>query len=506
MRDRKVSLYIPCYNASGTLAECLDAVLAQTYPLEEILVVNDGSTDKSGRVLKGYPVRRISWAKNRGLAHVRNTAVKNLKSELIASLDADCIAHPRWLELLIERMDNQDIAGAGGELSDPDYSSLFDLWRSVHMKQRWGEPGAEPPFLFGSNAVFRRERLIESGLYDERYRNNYEDVDICQRLKAAGYRLIYEPKAKARHLKQDDLCSLLDTHWKWDFAYYAQAGFYSDEGRLISKAGENIGLANRYLEEDIREGRYLLLYLDFLLGLHHSFRDLEYFLSQNGRDKGRRAAADKYALLADLSVLGSMLSESGGADFKNEKFSDMLYKHLCLALYKIKGPALAKGLQGYRGLGRARIKPSMREQPAINRRFMKELVSGLMQRISNLILRFPNLVNILEKGAEKTEDAVLSCERRPIEMKSHNMPTTTVLLIFSWLIALAGISGAAYQLIFNFNRSSSLIQGSFILFASLLLAALVRMLANIGQLARNMEEELRSVRIYLKEVKSSLLK
>ena len=114
-------------------------------------------------------------------------------------------------------------------------------------------------------------------------RSNYEDVDICERLKKKGYNLIYEPKAIVDHIKSDDLCSVLNTYWKWNIGYYKKKKYYANQKILNFKIKDNIGLAHRYIEEDIASKNYQLLYLDFLLTLHHSLRDFEYFISQNNQ-------------------------------------------------------------------------------------------------------------------------------------------------------------------------------------------------------------------------------
>src|SRR3989338_1636252 len=97
----KVSLYIPCYNAQDTVRECLESVFGQTRAVDEIVVIDDGSTDSSIKIAKEYPVKVIRHEKNRGLAACRNSAFEFARNEIIASLDADCAAEPEWLEELM---------------------------------------------------------------------------------------------------------------------------------------------------------------------------------------------------------------------------------------------------------------------------------------------------------------------------------------------------------------------------------------------------------------------
>ncbi len=92
MISGKVSLYIPCYNAERYIARAIEGALRQTNALDEILVVDDGSKDGTREIASRYPVRIISHDRNRGLAAARNTGFRNARNELVASLDADCVA------------------------------------------------------------------------------------------------------------------------------------------------------------------------------------------------------------------------------------------------------------------------------------------------------------------------------------------------------------------------------------------------------------------------------
>ncbi|MBU2257991.1 MAG: glycosyltransferase family 2 protein, partial [Candidatus Omnitrophica bacterium] len=92
----KVTLYIPCFDAERTIKECLDSVIAQTYPINEIIIIDDGCQDKTMDIVSKYPVRVIKHDRNKGLAVARNTAFKECRNDFVAALDADCAAHSDW--------------------------------------------------------------------------------------------------------------------------------------------------------------------------------------------------------------------------------------------------------------------------------------------------------------------------------------------------------------------------------------------------------------------------
>jgi len=274
---RKVSLYIPCYNGGENIKLCLEGALRQTYPVEEIIVIDDGSTDGTADIASGYPVRVIKHKNNLGLAAARNTALKNINTEFVASVDADCVPQPQWLELAMDNFISEKIAGVGGRLFEPACGSVADAWRGVHMKQEWGEEKYEPPFLYGSNSVFRRSALFEIKLYREEYRNNFEDCDISQRLKDGGYSLVYEPKAVVYHLRKDTISSALRAFWNWNFWSSKREGYYDSPERLSIKAAENVKLSARFMQEDHSGDRPSLFYSDFMLALHLTLLDYVFF-------------------------------------------------------------------------------------------------------------------------------------------------------------------------------------------------------------------------------------
>lgn len=430
MPPGKVSLYIPCYNAAQTIRQGLVAVLKQTYPIEEIIVIDDGSTDNTVEIVSKFPIKLFRHKNNKGLASSRNTAIKKINTEFIASLDSDCVPDPDWLLRLMRNFASLKIAGAGGRLLESRSSTVFDLWRSAHMKQCWGNRKRKPAFLFGSNTVFRKDALLDVGLYNEKLKSNYEDVDLSERLKKKGWNLVYEPKAAVYHLRKDDIYSLLDTYWRWNICYYQRKGFYSSPRKFVLKLKDNIGLANRYIEEDLDLKLDKLLYLDFLLGLHHSLKDLDYFITKNRRnsvdyphlslwlslidltlffhidcDKNKVSTLipKKDALLQNFFALNLVLGKSISGIFTSKDFKRILYKHLLLSIYKIDDGFLSESIFNLADLHKDWDCLIKKRQPNIDILFLKNFFLHFQKWLKHLAQRFPDVVNSIETSAKKTD-------------------------------------------------------------------------------------------------------
>lgn len=214
---QKVSVYVPCYNVEKFVASCIEGILNQTYQVDEILVIDDGSSDRTVEIASKYPVRIIKHEVNKGLSAARNTGLKNATNELVGCLDADCVADAYWLENLIAAIEENDqIVMVGGRLVETVEKSIADRWRKVHMTQDWGDERVyQPQFMYGNNSLVLKSVIAEIGWYNEKLRTNGEDLDISRRIYEKEYKTIYEPKAIVRHLRQDNIGSLLDTFWRY---------------------------------------------------------------------------------------------------------------------------------------------------------------------------------------------------------------------------------------------------------------------------------------------------
>lgn len=106
----EISVIIPCFNQGKYIAECLDSVLAQTFTNYEVIIVNDGSTDDSLKIIKQYTNKyknfRLLDQSNQGVVFARNNAISKAKGKYIYPLDADDKITPECLEKLYNAIIN----------------------------------------------------------------------------------------------------------------------------------------------------------------------------------------------------------------------------------------------------------------------------------------------------------------------------------------------------------------------------------------------------------------
>ena len=213
-----VTVAIPCYNAEKYLPVLLESLNRQTRLPEEIIVVDDGSSDLTKEIAKNNDVKLIEHGVNRGLASARNTALQNTKGNIVVFFDADTIPHKKNLERMLKEYKNSKIAGVGGQEFFLKSSKTIDLWRHLFWRQTHGNERINNAWmLMGLCCSFRKDRLIEIGGFDEEYRANGEDVDIGLRLTASGYSLVYLNEVGVHHRRTDNFKSMLSLVYRHSF-------------------------------------------------------------------------------------------------------------------------------------------------------------------------------------------------------------------------------------------------------------------------------------------------
>jgi len=277
----KLSVYIPCYNAETYVEKSIQSLLGQTRPPDEILVIDDGSTDRTAEIASKFSVKLIRHESNKGLAAARNTAFRHASHELVAAIDADVYPHKDWLEHLLVHFDDPRVVGTGGRLIEAFQDTPADAWRALQLCQDLGEEriiieGDSHKCLGGFGTILRKSTVQEIGGYNESYGTNFEDVDLNERLVRAGHRLIFEPRAIAYHQRRDTIPSVIRTAWNWEFYFHYFNGGYNNIGLKILF---NFRFARSLVWNHVRAGRFALLPIDLRLPFQHSRMDLRYYFS-----------------------------------------------------------------------------------------------------------------------------------------------------------------------------------------------------------------------------------
>ena len=200
-----VSLVIPGRTCAQTLEKCLDSVvsLLEQGELQEILFVDDGSTDNTAEIAGRYPVQVITGTGS-GPGAARNLGWRQAKSEYIWFIDSDCVAEPDALQRLIPHLENPEVAGAGGSYTNLYPDSLLATLIHEEIIARHRRMPTEVNFLGGFNVLYCRTLLEELNGFDESETNGpgaagAEDCDFSFRAVRSGHRLHFEFNSRVGH-------------------------------------------------------------------------------------------------------------------------------------------------------------------------------------------------------------------------------------------------------------------------------------------------------------------
>ena len=223
MNKEKVSIYIPAYNAEKTIKYCIESVVNQSKKFDEIIVIDDKSTDNTLKILEEFSnINIIKNNTNMGLGYNRNLGMKISSNSIVASIDADVVLNTRWLEIMINNISKNHNTMFGGKMTEKLIENKFNAWRAKYYSQNWGKKFIfNPPFLYGCNTLLKKSAWKNVNGYDENLKTNGEDVDFINRIKShQNYQTIYQPDAKCYHLQDDDIESLTNRIWRYhSFGY-----------------------------------------------------------------------------------------------------------------------------------------------------------------------------------------------------------------------------------------------------------------------------------------------
>jgi len=217
----RVSIVVVSWNGEAYLGDCLDAILAQIGPDDEVIVVDNASADGSVILVREhYPqVCLTENERNLGFAGGCNTGLRVAQGEALFILNQDAVLQVGWLDAMCTALANRMVGVAGCKLLYPDGQTvqhaggmirwpraISDHWGHGEQDDgRWDEP-VDVDYVTGAAWGFRRDTLEQVGELDEGFwPGYYEEVDYCFRVREAGLGIVYVPTAVAIHAESTTL-------------------------------------------------------------------------------------------------------------------------------------------------------------------------------------------------------------------------------------------------------------------------------------------------------------
>lgn len=226
-----VSLIIVNFNGKDCLPACLESVFAQSRPADEVIVVDNGSTDGCAQRAKSeskHPFKLLELQQNRGFPAACNEGIGASSGDLVAILNNDIQLDPHWLESLLA-YDHPEWDFWASKIVfafDPDrIDSAGDGMAVVGSAYKMGHGGStqlhsQAREVFGpcaAAALYRRQLLLETAGFDRDFFLIYEDADLNFRARLLGYRCLFVPEARVVHHVNTSIGTLSE-----NYVFYGQ--------------------------------------------------------------------------------------------------------------------------------------------------------------------------------------------------------------------------------------------------------------------------------------------
>ncbi|MEM7031823.1 MAG: glycosyltransferase family 2 protein, partial [Chloroflexota bacterium] len=433
------SVIILTWNGCQDIEACLQAVQAQTYASFEVLVVDNASTDQTVDFVAEHfsGVVLIQNQENLGFSAGNNVGLRQAKGDILVLLNQDTVVEPDWLAQLVEAFQHDTQIGiVGGKAYYPDGllqhagGQVGPDGSGSHIGDGETDQGqydraTDVDYITGATLAISRTAYKAVGGLDEGFSPAYhEDVDWCYRVRQAGFRVVYQPKARLIHKEQSKLAT--PTH---DGMYVP----HRNRLRFVLKHWTMTQLTNDFLPKEqawltqTGEGQEQIttvmahVYLFHLLHLNTIIKDREN-IHPNALDQTNTILDILLSLrkMVTIDHIQQKAFTSATADDASTDLLQRLHQNWVIEAFEFQStvPVLGRFItlfrQGwYRVAAAWGVRSVMQQQTQINGQLLT-LLDAQNERIARLERHRDALVNyILENNREVTDLAQILNKKTP---------------------------------------------------------------------------------------------
>jgi biofilm PGA synthesis N-glycosyltransferase PgaC len=208
----RVSVIVPAWNEEVGLVKTVNSILLSTYRNMEVVVVNDGSTDSSDKLMRAfiqeYETKHAAdkdkidilyrYKENGGKGRALNDGIKMSSGDIIISIDGDCVLAPTCVANFVKHFENKKVMAAVGNVKIGNRKTLLETLQYLEFLFSFYFKKADSVLntiyiIGGAAGAFRREVFEKIGLYS--WANITEDIDLSVRIQKAGMRIVYAADA-----------------------------------------------------------------------------------------------------------------------------------------------------------------------------------------------------------------------------------------------------------------------------------------------------------------------
>ena len=221
----KVSVLIPCFNEQKVIVASVNRILASRWANLEVIVLDDGSKDDTSRVVsEAFSADRrvtLMTMENGGKARALNHGLERATGEIVVALDADTLFPPDTIAMLARWFDNPDVGAVAGNAIVGNRVNLVTRWQALeyvtaqNLERRALAALGAVTVVPGAVGAWRRSALMALGGYPPE--TLAEDQDLTLSVQLAGWRVEFDPEARAYTEAPDTISGLLKQRFRWSF-------------------------------------------------------------------------------------------------------------------------------------------------------------------------------------------------------------------------------------------------------------------------------------------------
>lgn len=248
----RVSVIVPAWNEEVGLVKTVKTILASTYRNLEVVIVNDGSTDRSDELMKSF-IREYeasneedklniiyTYKKNEGKGKALNEGIRLANGDIIISIDADCVLLPDTVGNFVRHFENEKVMAAVGNVKIGNQKSLLETLQYLEFLFSFYFKKADSIFntiyiIGGAAGAFRRSVFEKIGVYSSE--NITEDIDLSVRIQKAGMRIVYAADAIVYTEAASTISGLAAQRLRWKRGRFQT--FYEHRGLFFSEKNKH---------------------------------------------------------------------------------------------------------------------------------------------------------------------------------------------------------------------------------------------------------------------------
>lgn len=219
----KTSAYIPAFNNRGSVVATIASIRAQSHPVDELFVMDDGSCDGTADVAAAEGVRVVRLNQNQGRGAARARAMVEAAHEYVLCCDAAKSLDPDFLKNALPWFDDPRLAAVFGCIVQPPPRNGVERWRGRHLFATVPGGISRAASLATGGALMRASAVRGVGNFDSRLKYG-EDIELGKRLLAADFDVVCDPKLKVISGAPNSLPQVLERYWRWNSAPHGRMG------------------------------------------------------------------------------------------------------------------------------------------------------------------------------------------------------------------------------------------------------------------------------------------